>query len=111
MPMLFVNCHSCQEEFASGIAPTEAAPGGVALFNVLEKCPTCGTISPYNTHEFHYLGDAPVTVPPGGVSVPPGNTVALERSKEDHSSTPSEDAPKGESPAARGGPPSSTRLR
>jgi hypothetical protein len=101
MPMLFVECHACGTEFASGIAPSVDTPGGVALFNVLEKCPKCGDISPYNTHEFRLPGPAPVTPPPGGVSVPPANTEALERSNEDHSDTPAVDAPEGEPPAGR----------
>ncbi len=102
MPMLFVECHACRNEFASGIAPSTANPGGVALINVLEKCPRCGDISAYNTHEFRFPGAAPITAPPGGVSVPPVNSVALERSNQDHSATPTVDAPAGEPPVGRG---------
>jgi hypothetical protein len=99
MPMLFVRCRACRTEFASGIAPVSGIPGGVALFNVLEKCPSCGEIGAYNTHEFHFAGPVPADDVPGGVSVPPSNTEALERSYEDHSQTPSADAPTGEPPA------------
>jgi hypothetical protein len=99
MPMLFVECHRCQAEFPSGVAPVAEAPGGVLLVNVLARCPECGDTSPYNTHEFHFAGPTPVTPPPDGVSVPPANSVALARSNEDHSSTPSVDAPRGNPPA------------
>src|SRR5579859_1504785 len=93
MPMLFVECHACHEEFSSGIAPVASAPGGILLMNVLERCPECGDLGAYNTHEFHFAGPTPASPPPEGVSVPPGNRVALERSNEDHGSRPSEDAP------------------
>ncbi len=100
MPMLFVRCHECETEFPSGIAPTSGAPGGVLLVGVLARCPRCGNTSPYSTHEFYFAGPAPITPPPDGVSVPPANSVALQRSHEDHSATPSEDAPQGETPAS-----------
>jgi hypothetical protein len=95
MPMLFVECHECHAEFPSGVAPVGETPGGVLLVNVLMKCPQCGGVTPYNTHEFHFMGPAPVTMPPSGVSVPPSNSAALARSNEDHGATPSEDAPIG----------------
>jgi hypothetical protein len=103
MPMLFVACHACHSEFPSGVAPVAETPGGVLLMNVLMRCPSCGDLGPYNTHEFHFAGPPPPTPPPDGVSVPPGNTVALQRSKEDHSATPSEDAPPGAPPTAVSG--------
>jgi hypothetical protein len=93
MPMLFVKCHACHAEFPSGVAPVADAPGGVLLLNVLERCPQCGDVGPYNTHEFHFAGPAPIAPPPIGVSVPPTNSEALARSNEDHSATPSVDAP------------------
>jgi len=93
MPMLFVECRACHADFPSGVAPVAETPGGVLLLNVLMKCPQCGDLSPYNTHEFHFQGPAPVTLPPTGVSVPPSNSAALSRSNEDHSATPSGDAP------------------
>jgi hypothetical protein len=114
MPMLFVECHACHAEFPSGVAPVADAPGGVLLLNVLERCPQCGDVSPYNTHEFHFAGPAPVTPPPEGVSVPPANSSALARSQEDHGASPSPDAPQGERPAARargGGPSPEQRPR
>ena len=104
MPMLFVECHGCRAVFPSGIAPVADVPGGVLLTNVLEKCPRCGNLSPYNTHEFHFAGPAPIAPPPVGVSVPPGNAEALARSHADHSPTPSVDAPQGEPPASARGP-------
>lgn len=104
MPMLFVECHACHQSFASGVAPVAAAPGGVLLINVLERCPACGDLGPYNTHEFRFLAPSPPSPPPEGVSVPPGNAVALERSNEDHSSSPSVDAPHGERPTPVTGP-------
>jgi hypothetical protein len=103
MPMLFVRCHACQIDFPSGIAPVADVPGGVLLVNVLERCPACGDLTPYSTHEFHFAGPAPVTLPPSGVSVPPSNEVALARSKEDHGAARSEDAPQGERPAGTTG--------
>ena len=98
MPMLFVQCHACHTEFPSGVAPVDGAPGGVQLINVLERCPSCGDTTPYNTHEFHFAGPAPSTPLPSGVSVPPTNPEALARSKEDHGPTPSVDAPTGVAP-------------
>jgi hypothetical protein len=95
MPMLFVACRACHAEFPSGVAPTEETAGVVALMNVLAKCPRCGAVSAYNTHEFHFAGPAPS----GGVAVPPGNAEALDRSREDHSAAASMDAPVGDAPA------------
>ena|SRR5271170_1983738 len=99
MPMLFVQCRACRTEFASGIAPASGTEGGVALFNVLEKCPSCGDVGAYNTPDFHFPGATPTDESPGGVSVPPSNTEALERSYEDHSQGRSSDAPAGETPS------------
>jgi hypothetical protein len=99
MPMLFVVCHECRTDFPSGIAPVASTPGGVLLIDVLERCPKCGDTSSYNTHEFHFAGPVPATPPPDGVSVPPMNAAALARSGEDHSATPSADAPQGAQPA------------
>ena len=100
MPMLFVACHACHQEFSTGVAPVASTPGGVLLMNVLERCPACGDLGPYNTHEFHFAGPVPAAPPPEGVSVPPGNAVALERSNQDHSDARSEDAPEGARPTA-----------
>ena len=103
MPMLFVECHACHSEFASGIAPGAGVPGGVMLVNVLQRCPECGDLGPYNTHEYHFAGPSPAAPPPDGVSVPPANTVALERSRQDHGAAPSVDAPQGEPPTEASG--------
>ncbi|MCI4360785.1 MAG: hypothetical protein L3J91_03705 [Thermoplasmata archaeon] len=96
--MLFVECHRCQTEFPSGVAPVSESPGGVLLVNVLERCPNCQDLGSYNTHEFHFAGPTPIAPPPAGVSVPPSNPEALARSKEDHGESPSVDAPQGERP-------------
>ena len=90
MPMLFVKCPKCGQPFPSGVAPTAGTPGGVALLEVLERCPSCAAEGRYNTPEYFFpeiagpTSESPVTPPLvnavlGGEPQPPaGNQPAIE---------------------------------
>jgi hypothetical protein len=58
MPMLFVKCHQCQAAFPSGIAHEADMVGRVTMFNVLERCPECGSVQNYQTKDFFFEGSA-----------------------------------------------------
>ena len=54
MPSLFVRCHSCSEEFPSGIAvSSEEALHGVAMNGLRHKCPKCGAEGQYFTGDYY----------------------------------------------------------
>jgi hypothetical protein len=71
MPMLFVNCHKCGQPFPSGIAPVDANRPNLELLGVLERCPHCGDLTKYMTHEFF----AP-KLPETGVADAPSDAMA-----------------------------------
>ena len=52
MPSLMVDCKSCGLRYASGIAIQPEALGKVAMFNLSHRCPNCGAVGRFNTHEY-----------------------------------------------------------
>jgi uncharacterized Zn finger protein len=54
MPSLYVRCHSCGDETATGLGVTEeSAMKSLTMVGVLVRCSVCGEVDKYVTPEFH----------------------------------------------------------
>ncbi|MCI4364219.1 MAG: hypothetical protein L3K13_08010 [Thermoplasmata archaeon] len=53
MPPLYLTCHACGREFASGLATSAVAAQALTGAGLLYRCVCCGVKDRYGREEFH----------------------------------------------------------